>query len=208
MRRWGASAGSSRLQRRGYRYIGPVSAAEGASRVEPAAHAASPARALPERPVSRCRRRELSRRPGAGVFWRRHLEDIITGLARFKWLFVVARNSSFTYKGRPRPKQSGASSACAICWKAACAKRARGCGSRRSWSTRDRRAISGPSATTARWTTLRDPGRDHAGGRRRDRADLREAEINASSANARNIWTPTIWIRARSQPPMWRCRRR
>jgi TolB-like protein len=27
-------------------------------------------------------------------------EDIITGLSRLKWLFVIARNSSFTYKGR------------------------------------------------------------------------------------------------------------
>jgi TolB-like protein/class 3 adenylate cyclase len=28
------------------------------------------------------------------------VEDIITALARFRWLFVIARNSSFTYKGR------------------------------------------------------------------------------------------------------------
>ncbi len=27
-------------------------------------------------------------------------EDIITGLSRLSWLFVIARNSSFTYKGR------------------------------------------------------------------------------------------------------------
>jgi adenylate cyclase len=27
-------------------------------------------------------------------------EDIITGLSRIKWLFVIARNSTFTYKGR------------------------------------------------------------------------------------------------------------
>ena len=28
------------------------------------------------------------------------VEDIITGLSRIKWLFVIARNSSFAYKGR------------------------------------------------------------------------------------------------------------
>jgi adenylate cyclase len=28
------------------------------------------------------------------------VEDIITGLSRFKWLFVIARNSTFAYKGR------------------------------------------------------------------------------------------------------------
>jgi adenylate cyclase len=29
------------------------------------------------------------------------VEDVITGLSRLKWLFVIARNSSFVYKGRP-----------------------------------------------------------------------------------------------------------
>src|SRR5262249_3032533 len=29
------------------------------------------------------------------------VEDIITGLSRIRWLFVIARNSSFVYKGQP-----------------------------------------------------------------------------------------------------------
>jgi TolB-like protein/Tfp pilus assembly protein PilF len=29
------------------------------------------------------------------------VEDIITGLSRIKWLFVIARNSSFIYRGKP-----------------------------------------------------------------------------------------------------------
>ena len=29
------------------------------------------------------------------------VEDITTAIARFPWLFVIARNSSFTYKGKP-----------------------------------------------------------------------------------------------------------
>jgi TolB-like protein/Flp pilus assembly protein TadD len=29
------------------------------------------------------------------------VEDIITGLSRIRWLFVIARNSSFIYKGKP-----------------------------------------------------------------------------------------------------------
>ena len=28
------------------------------------------------------------------------VDDIITGLSRIKWLFVIARNTTFTYKGR------------------------------------------------------------------------------------------------------------
>ena len=30
------------------------------------------------------------------------VEDIITALSRIQWLFVIARNSTFVYKGRPR----------------------------------------------------------------------------------------------------------
>src|SRR2546429_7602976 len=28
-------------------------------------------------------------------------EDIITALSKLRWFFVIARNSSFTYKGKP-----------------------------------------------------------------------------------------------------------
>jgi len=28
------------------------------------------------------------------------VEDIVTGLSRIKWLFLIARNSSFVYKGK------------------------------------------------------------------------------------------------------------
>jgi adenylate cyclase len=37
------------------------------------------------------------------------VEDIITALSRFKWLFVIARNSSFTYKGRAGESRSDGS---------------------------------------------------------------------------------------------------
>ena len=35
------------------------------------------------------------------------VEDIITGLSRFKWLFVIARNSTFTYKGQRGRREAG-----------------------------------------------------------------------------------------------------
>src|SRR4030095_1948801 len=36
------------------------------------------------------------------------VEEIITGLSRIRWLFVIARNSSFSYKGQsPDVKQVG-----------------------------------------------------------------------------------------------------
>src|SRR5262245_49630555 len=42
----------------------------------------------------------LSGDAGQDYFTDGIVEDIITGLSRMGWLFVIARNSSFTYKGR------------------------------------------------------------------------------------------------------------
>ena len=61
------------------------------------------------------------------------VEDIITALSRFKGFRVIARNSSFVYKGRAVDvREVSASSACATCSRAACARRGSGCGSPRS----------------------------------------------------------------------------
>ena len=77
-------------------------------------------------------------------------EDIITALSKLRWFFVIARNSSFVYKGRAvHITRSRASSACATCSKAACGAAAIACASPRSSTTSRPAAISGPSATTA-----------------------------------------------------------
>jgi DNA-binding winged helix-turn-helix (wHTH) protein len=50
-------------------------------------------------------------------------EDVITALSRYPSLFVIARNSSFTYKGRTVDvKEIGRELGCAMCSKAACAR--------------------------------------------------------------------------------------
>jgi TolB-like protein len=36
------------------------------------------------------------------------VDDIITALTRMRWFFVIARNSSFTYKGRAVYQQEAA----------------------------------------------------------------------------------------------------
>src|SRR6516225_5056973 len=38
--------------------------------------------------------------PRADPFRRRVVEEIITAISRLPWLFVIARNSSFAYKGK------------------------------------------------------------------------------------------------------------
>src|SRR5262245_39148973 len=62
---------------------------------------AKPALALPDKPsIAVLPFTNLSGDPEQEYFADGMVEDIITGLSRFRSLFVIARNSSFTYKGR------------------------------------------------------------------------------------------------------------
>jgi TolB-like protein/cytochrome c-type biogenesis protein CcmH/NrfG len=57
---------------------------------------------LPDRPsIAVLPFDNLSGEPEHEYFGDGMAEDIIAGLSKFRWLFVIARNSSFTYKGRP-----------------------------------------------------------------------------------------------------------
>jgi adenylate cyclase len=60
-----------------------------------------PAFALPDRPsIAVLPFQNMSGDPEQEYFVDGMVEDIITGLSRIKWLFVIARNSSFTYRGK------------------------------------------------------------------------------------------------------------
>jgi adenylate cyclase len=60
-----------------------------------------PALALPDKPsIAVLPFTNMSGDPEQDYFADGMVEDIITALSRFKALFVIARNSSFTYKGR------------------------------------------------------------------------------------------------------------
>src|SRR5262245_33106251 len=62
---------------------------------------AKPVLALPDKPsIAVLPFANLSGDPEQEYFADGMVEEIITGLSRFLWLFVIARNSSFTYKGR------------------------------------------------------------------------------------------------------------
>jgi TolB-like protein len=57
--------------------------------------------ALPDRPsIAVLPFQNMSDDPGQEYFADGMVEDIITALCRMRWLFVIARNSSFAYKGR------------------------------------------------------------------------------------------------------------
>ena len=66
-----------------------------------AAEASQPMLALPDKPsIAVLPFQNLSGDPEQEYFIDGMVEDIITGLSRINWLFVIARNSSFAYKGR------------------------------------------------------------------------------------------------------------
>src|ERR1700722_5525818 len=87
------------LPRRGYRYIGPAVASERPSDGAEAIAQHAPALAVPDNPsLAVLPFTNMSGDPEQEYFADGMVEDIITGLSRIKWLFVVARNSSFIYK--------------------------------------------------------------------------------------------------------------
>jgi TolB-like protein/tetratricopeptide (TPR) repeat protein len=86
------------LPRRGYRYVGPAVANGSGSDADPPG---SRSLALPDKPsVAVLPFSNLAGDTEQDYFTDGMVADIITGLSRINWLFVIARNSTFTYKGR------------------------------------------------------------------------------------------------------------
>jgi len=94
------------VSRKGMRFVGevredapPARAAAAPSAI--AIEAPAPILSLPDSPsIAVLPFRNLSGDAGQDYFADGVVEDIITALSRIRWLFVIARNSSFTYKGR------------------------------------------------------------------------------------------------------------
>ena len=84
------------MPRRGYRYVGPPVATESA----PAAPPPTMPPALPDKPsVAVLPFSNLGGDREQEYFADGMVEDIVAGLSRIKWLFVIARQSSLAYKG-------------------------------------------------------------------------------------------------------------
>ena len=90
------------LARRGYRFVGPASISDqGAVAAVSQVNVGSPRLTLPNQPsIAVLPFQNLSGDPEQEYFADGMVEDITTALSRMRWLFVIARNSSFTYKGR------------------------------------------------------------------------------------------------------------
>jgi TolB-like protein len=103
------------IARKGYRFVSDVRETDASKNSHPAkppeslAPAAplapalppAPALTLPDRPsIAVLPFLNLSGDPSQDYFVDGVADDIISALSRMRWLFVIARNSSFTYKGR------------------------------------------------------------------------------------------------------------
>jgi TolB-like protein len=96
------------IARKGFRFVGDVGEGQpsvgfSSQKAELARsdEASSHALTLPDRPsIAALPFLNLSGDPEQEYFADGVVEDIISALSRIRWLFVVARNSSFTYKGR------------------------------------------------------------------------------------------------------------
>ena len=85
---------------------------------------------LPDKPsIAVLPFQNMSDDPSQDYFVDGMVEDIISGLSRIKWLFVIARNSSFTYKGKAVDvRQVGRE--LGVRYVLECARRVPGCASR------------------------------------------------------------------------------
>ncbi|MFK4504213.1 TolB-like protein [Bradyrhizobium japonicum] len=91
------------IARKGFRFVGAVQTQRGAALPEPGRVAQAPqaALALPDRPaIAVLPFTNMSGDREQDYFSDGISEDIITALSKLRWFFVVARNSSFVYKGR------------------------------------------------------------------------------------------------------------
>ena len=92
------------LPRKGFRFVGPVREAQGPAGTAVADNAVEPpkpALTLPDEPsIAVLPFTNLSSDPDQDYFADGMVDEITTALSRFKSLFVIARNSSFTYKGK------------------------------------------------------------------------------------------------------------
>ncbi len=88
------------LPRKGFRFVGPVREAREVAGLNPG-DAPESVPAVPDKPsIAVLPFANMSGDPEQEYFADGMVEEITTALSRFRWLFVIARNSSFTFKGK------------------------------------------------------------------------------------------------------------
>ena len=89
------------IARKGYRFVGDVVEQDAAASAVDRSDAASRPLSLPDKPsIAVLPFSNISGDPEQEYFADGITEDITTALSQFRWLFVIARNSSFVFKGK------------------------------------------------------------------------------------------------------------
>ena len=133
------------LPRRGYRFMGPVEKEENGGTVALPIVARAPL--LPDKPsIAVLPFKNMEQRLRQDYFADGMVDEIIASLSRMRWSFVIASNSSLTYKNRAvDEKQLAVNWACGMCSKAACVRPRTGANHRAAHRRDDRSAYSGGS---------------------------------------------------------------
>jgi class 3 adenylate cyclase len=147
--------------------------------------------ALPDKPsIAVLPFQNMSGDPEQEYFTDGMVEDIITALSRFKSLFVIARNSSFTYKGKAVDR-SAVNSVCVTCLKAVSERLAARSVSPASSSMQLPEHIYGLIGLTVLWmTSLSCRTRSHPASSRQSRRALNRPKSIGRSANRLKASTP------------------
>ena len=172
------------LHRRGYRFIGKANAG---------ANGEKPALPLPDRPsIAVLPFANMSGDPDQEYLRRRDSEDLITGLARIRWLFVIARNSTFVYKDRAVDvKEVSRSLGVRYVLEGSVRRAGRALARQRAADRRDRpAAIIGRNVTIARSATFSPcRTRSRAASRRRSsRTCWRQKGVRAFARSPHDSW--------------------
>ena len=143
------------LPRKGFRFVGPVRELQSQAGTAIANKLIEPPKSaltLPDKPsIAVLPFANLSSDPEQEYFADGIVEDITMALSLFRWLFVIARNSSFTYKaGLSMLSRSAASLACATSSRVACARPEVAFASRVNSSTPKPEHISGRTTLRGR----------------------------------------------------------
>ena len=161
------------IARKGVRFVGSVNARTRGEQSAAVADIEQRAALTAERPaIAVLPFMNTSGEPEQEYFSDGIAEDIITELSRLRWFLVIARNSSFAYKGKAGDLgRSARNSGVGYVVEGSVRQERRSRPHHRAAQRRrDRQASSGRSVTTATLRRLRHPGRDHRGGRGRNRA--------------------------------------
>ena len=189
------------IARKGFRFVGDVRRPAGGepAHADPADGGHEPPRPalpLPDRPaIAVLPFTNMTDDPAQEYFSDGMSEDIITALSKLRWFLVIARNSSFIYKGKAvHLKQIADELGVGYVLEGSVRKVGERVRIAASSTTSPPAATSGRSVTIAIWPTCsRSRTRSPKPSSRRSNRSSMRRKISAPGASRPTAWMPGIW---------------